>query len=123
MVPIFTPENQMLFPFCSPFTSSNKVVTFILLSKVSCRLPMVNMPPARKMRPNNTKTPTIMARLLDDSFICLLYKIIIIKTFYLFIIRSKHFLKRSYFYKFPVQQHGYSVACNLGAGKVVGNNN
>src|SRR6478735_6836370 len=113
----------MLLPACKPFTSLNTVETFIFCEKVEWRLPMANIPPNRKTSPTKINTPTTTARFLIDSLITLLYEIIMIETLYLFVILFEYVFKLSYSFKLTVEQHGYTVAGLLGAGKIVGNDN
>src|SRR6218665_1007014 len=112
----------MLLPCCRPFTSSNRAFTCIFAPKVFLILPTARMPAIKKTRPIRIKTPTITPRLLDDSLIMLLYKIVIIKTLYPLIGFLKHFFKAAYFQEPSVEQHGNTVAGGLGAGQVMRDN-
>src|SRR5262245_57196115 len=78
------------------------------------------MPPKRKMSPSNTKTPTMTARRL--GFDCMAVdKVIVVKVFRLFVVRTENLLETADAGKFPIVQHREAVARSFGAGQVVGN--
>ena len=64
----YTPENQILFPECNPFTSPNTVEIVIFLENVECRLPTIITPPIKNNIPVKMKRPTITGRLFTVSF-------------------------------------------------------
>src|ERR1700760_2966674 len=93
---------------------------FMLLEKVFCWPPRKNTPKRNKASPSSKNMPTMIARLLSlKSILCginLIYKIIIVKRFYPFIVCRKNFVESTYTLKLPVKQHRNTVAGFFGAG-------